>query len=138
MSGYTKAIIGFGSIWGLWAFGAVVMSAFTIGNNDTAPEIIAMLLYGFTILPACILSIWHRKAAAYWLLALSFISAFGFLYQEAALSAGDDHLGSLARDALRVLFFAAIPGLIGALLLRADRRETISSELLAQIGKRKG
>jgi hypothetical protein len=41
----TKVIIGFGSIWGLFAFGGTLFSSFAIGANDSAPEVLAILLY---------------------------------------------------------------------------------------------
>jgi hypothetical protein len=106
-----KVIIGFGSIWGLYVFGAMLFSSFTWGANDTVPGLVELVLCGLTILPACILAIWFRKAPAWWLIALSGISVFGFLYQELHQR---DH--SLA-DFTFSLAFALIPGLIGKLLL---------------------
>ena len=47
----TKVIIGFGSIWGLFAFGALLYGSFTLGANVTLPEVVALALYGLTILP---------------------------------------------------------------------------------------
>jgi hypothetical protein len=52
----TKVIIGFGLIWGLFAFAGMLFSSFTIGSNDSAPEVLTILLYGLTILPSCILA----------------------------------------------------------------------------------
>jgi hypothetical protein len=77
----TKVIIGFGSIWGLYAFGGMLFSSFTIGTNDSAPEVFAILLNGLTILPSCILAIWFMRYAAIWLMLLSPITAFGLVYQ---------------------------------------------------------
>ena len=34
----------------------------------TLPEVLAMVLYGLTILPSCILAIWYRKGPAVWLI----------------------------------------------------------------------
>ncbi len=45
-----KAIIGFGSIRGLFAAGSMLFASFTLGSNDTKPEVVATLLYGLTIL----------------------------------------------------------------------------------------
>jgi len=61
------------------------MGAFMVlmgGYDDTSPKTLAMILYGLTILPSCILAIWYRRGPATWLIVLSFISAFGFIYQE--------------------------------------------------------
>ena len=59
----TKVIIGFGSIWGLFAFAGMLFSSFTIGSNDSAPEVLTILLYGLTILPS-VFSQFHSWAPA--------------------------------------------------------------------------
>jgi hypothetical protein len=124
----TKVIIGFGSIWGLFAFGAVIVGSFTMGSNDTAPEIVAITLYGFTILPSCILAIWHRRVSAVWLIALTFISAFGFMYQEVH-QAADRQLSASINGYVTAALLAAVPGLIGILLLHTDRDEPLQPNL---------
>lgn len=114
----TKVIIGFGSIWGLYAFGGMLFSSFTIGTNDSAPEVLAILLNGLTILPSCILAIWFMRYAALWLMLLSPITALGLVYQviHSRNPAGDYWrvLGGMAE----ALIVAAIPGAIGLLLFR--------------------
>jgi hypothetical protein len=116
----TKVIIGFGSIWGLFAFGAVLLDSFTLGSNDSLPEVVAITLYGLTILPSCILAIWFQKQAATWLITLSPLTAFGLIYQVIA-QYRTNGVGTIAHGILLSLIAAAIPGLIGALLLRAER-----------------
>ena len=74
-------IIGFGSIWGLFAFGGMLFSSFTIGTNDSAPEVLTILLNGLTILPSCILAIWFMRYAPLWLMLLSPITALGLVCQ---------------------------------------------------------
>jgi len=133
----TKVIIGLGSIWGLFAFGAVIVGSFTIGSNDTAPEIVAIILYGFTILPSCILAIWRRRISAVWLIALTFVSAFGFLYQEVH-QAADIKLSASIPGYVTAALLAAVPGLIGILLLRTDRDESLQPNLPVQDKIRKG
>ena len=59
----------------------MLLSAFTIGKNDNLPEVIALVLYGLTILPACIIAVWHRVWAANWLIALSLVTVLGLGYQ---------------------------------------------------------
>ena len=115
----TKVIIGFGSIWGLYALGAVLFASFTIGSNDTLPEIVALILYGLTILPSCILAIWFRKYAATWLIALTPISAFGLIYQVIAQNRANQ-LATMTPGVAFPLIAIAIPGFIGVLLLRAE------------------
>lgn len=120
MRDLTKVTIGFGSIWGLFAFGAMLFGSFTIGANDSAPEIIAIVLYGLTVLPSCILAIWFQKHAAMWLIALSPITAFGFIYQVLAQSGADKAYGAMARGIALSLIIAVIPGFLGILLLRTE------------------
>ncbi len=119
MRATTKAIIGFGSILGLYALGAMAFGSFSLGANDTSPEIIAMLLYGLTFLPACILAIWFRKPAAWWLLLLFPATALGFIYQTVVQGASDATLWSKAGSIAGDLATAAVPGLFGLLLLRS-------------------
>jgi hypothetical protein len=45
----TKVIISFGSIWGLFPFGGMLLNSFMLGANDSAPEILAILRNGLTI-----------------------------------------------------------------------------------------
>jgi hypothetical protein len=113
----TKVIIGFGSIWGLFAFGGMLFGAFTTGKNDSVPEVLAIILYGLTILPSCILAIWFMRYTALWLMLLAALAAIGFVYQPIHSRAGADNWtvsGSLAE----ALVLAAIPGVIGLLLFR--------------------
>jgi hypothetical protein len=117
MRNSTKVIIGLGSFWGLFAFGVVLFTSFTIGANDSIPEVLAILLYGLTILPSCILAIWFRTYASLWLMLLAPITAFGLVYQVI-------HSGTPERDywpasaIAKVVIVAAIPGAIGLLLFR--------------------
>jgi hypothetical protein len=132
----TKVIIGFGSIWGLFALGAVIVGSFTMGDNDTVPETVATVLYGFTILPSCILAIWRRKVPAIWLIALSFVAAFGFIYQDVHQSTNENIHTSPVVGMIGSLILAAIPGLIGVLLLRTDRRGSLEADPPIQDRKR--
>ena len=76
----TKVVIGLGSIWGLYAMGSTLLSSFTMGSNDTAPEVLAVVLYGLTILPSCIFAIWFQRKAAVWLVISAGVSLFGLGY----------------------------------------------------------
>ena len=124
----TKVIIGFGSIWGLYAFGAMVLGSFTIGVNDSAPEVVAILLYGLTVLPSCILAIWFRKYAATWLLMLFPITAFGFIYQTVRQGVDGKADWAVVRSIAVLMIVAAIPGLIGVLLFRSERSTTTKQD----------
>jgi hypothetical protein len=85
----------------------------------TPRRIIAISLYGLTILPSCILAIWFRRKAAVWLVALFPITFFGVVYQ---IATGPRMIGqdfkALVQEILVLLVFCAIPGVLGTLLLR--------------------
>lgn len=119
----TKVIIGFGSIWGLLAFGVMVWGSFTMGWDDSLPTRVAIVLYGLTILPSCILAIWFRKQAASWLIILALITAFEFIYQVRAKKNGDRSYGTIASSMVFSLIIASIPALVGALLFRAAQQD---------------
>ena len=114
----TKVIIGFGSIWGLFAFGGMLFSSFTIGSNDSAPEVLTILLYGLTILPSCILAIWFMRYAALWLMVLFPITAFGLVYQAIHSWTPAENYWSLVGGIAEALIVAGVPGAIGILLFR--------------------
>src|ERR1039458_2483365 len=118
MRNQAKMIIGFGSMWGLIAFGFMVLNSFDLGSNDTAPEVVAVVLYGLTVLPACIVAIWYHKVSAVWLLVLSFITAFGFIYQVVEQAARENAYRSIPRGLIGPLLIAVISGIIGILLRR--------------------
>jgi hypothetical protein len=117
----TKVVIGFGSIWGLYALGATLLGSFTMGSNDTTPEIFALILYGLTILPSCILAIWFQRRAAIWLLCLSGISLFGFTYQVFAQGVVSQPVTKLVGSIIWMLFMVAIPALLGVALLKTEK-----------------
>ena len=121
MRDMTKVVLGFGSIWGLFAFGAMLFGSFTFGANDSTPEVVAIILYGLTILPACILAIWFRKQAALWLILLSPIAAFGFVYQAVGGSIDGETMIGKSVGLITPLIVAAVPALIGMYLLRSER-----------------
>jgi hypothetical protein len=114
----TKVIIGFGSIWGLFAFGGMLFGSFTIGSNDSAPEVLAILLNGLTILPSCILAIWFMRYAALWLMVLFPITAFGLVYQAIHSRTPAENYWNVVGGITEALIVAAIPGAIGILLFR--------------------
>jgi len=116
----TKVVLGFGSIWGLFALGAMLIGSFTLGTNDSPPEVIAIVLYGLTILPSCILAIWFRKQMAIWLATLSVIAIFGFVYQVAGLFVDGRTIAEKSISLIVPLMIASIPGLIGVYLLRVS------------------
>lgn len=123
MSSARKVIIGLGSIWGLWAFGVMVVTSFTIGANDTAPEVVAIVLYGFTVLPACLLAIRFPRASGSWLVFLSFVSGYGFAYQAFCTRLPDESFGAFLKGLIVFLMIACIPGVIGGGLLWIERND---------------
>jgi len=120
MRDQTRVVIGFGSIWGLFALGALILGAITFGASDSALEAIALTLYGLTILPACILSIWFRKSAGSWLIVLSLITAVALTHKELAQIANDLPKRSMVSELLTDFVVAAIPAALGLLLVRRE------------------
>jgi len=119
MSSALKVVIGLGSIWGLFSFGFMAVNSFTIGANDTAPEIIAILLYGFTVLPACLVAIRFPRPSGVWLLFVSLVACLGFVYQTfSSTRPPDESHGSFLRGSISILVVACIPAAIGGCLLR--------------------
>jgi hypothetical protein len=128
LRGRTKVVIGFGCVWGLFAFSITLTGAFTIGVDDTGPEIVSLLFYGLTILPACVLAIWFPKFSAVWLIGLFPVKAFGLVYQMAQnATASGDHR-ALARGVAGALVLALVPGFIGVLLLWSEHVPAIDQE----------
>jgi hypothetical protein len=117
-AGQHKGIIGFGCIWGLFFFGGMLLSSFTLGANDSAPEVLAILLNGLTILPSCICAIWFMRYAALWLMFLSAVTAFGLVYQQIHSSKPVGDFWGEAGGLTWALIVAAIPAAIGILLFR--------------------
>jgi hypothetical protein len=114
----TKVVIGFGSIWGLFAFGSLLFSSFTMGANDSAAEVVAFLLYGLTILPSCILAIWFTGYAAVWLMLITPLTAVGFVHQVIYAKNPTGQCWATVGSIAQALILAAIPGLIGLFLFR--------------------
>ena len=117
----TTVVIGFGSIWGLYALGATLLGSFTMGSNDTKPDIVAVVFYGMTLLPSCILAIWFQRRAAIWLLLLSGISLFGLVYQEFAQGVVSLPVTKLIGSLGWMLLLVAIPAFLGVALLRTEK-----------------
>jgi hypothetical protein len=63
----------------------VPMAIFTIGVNDSEPEVWALLL-PMTLLPTCIVALWQRRYASLWLITLGFIWTYGMVWQRHYMS----------------------------------------------------
>jgi hypothetical protein len=101
----------------------MVVTSFTIGANDTEPEVIAILLYGLTVLPACLLAIRFPKSSGIWLILVSLVSGFGFVYQACSTRQPDESFGAFLKGLIGLLVIACIPGAIGGGLLRIERKD---------------
>ena len=123
-----KVVIGLGSIWGTFALGAVLWASFTLGSNDTTPEIASLILYGLTILPSCILAIWFPRGPATWLIFLACVSLFGFSYQLAVQRPASQAVWLLLWNIGKIFLLATIPGLLGFSLLRTARPHSTATD----------
>ena len=98
--------------------GAVLLTSFTMGSNDTAPEVTAVILYGVTFFPSCIFAVWYQRKAAIWLVTLAGISLFGLGYQVVVQGLASKSPVKLLSNSFEAILLAIIPGLLGLLLLR--------------------
>jgi uncharacterized membrane protein len=66
------------------------------------------------------MAIWYRRLVAYWLIALSPVVVFGFVYQLIAQNTSERASGQMPSRVAFLLIIAGIPALIGMLLLTAE------------------
>jgi hypothetical protein len=78
--GISFCLFGLGIAAGVAGCVASPIAIFTIGENDSTPEIWALLL-PLTLLPTCIVALWWRKAGSLWLLTLGLIWTYGMAWQ---------------------------------------------------------
>jgi hypothetical protein len=79
------AIFGLGAAAGLAGCAIAPRAIFTVGANDSLPEILALLL-PLTLLPASIAALWWRKFSCAWLLLTSVVWTFGMIWQRHYIS----------------------------------------------------
>ena len=118
-----RVAIGLGCVWGLYAFVAMVLNSMNFGPSDTLPYVVMMVVYGLTLLPSCLLSIWYPKFPALWLVALGPLTAAGFLYQIVGRTSWEKAMGNFTSDVLTALFLAAIPFALGIVLFVTRERK---------------
>lgn len=70
-----------GIVWGSVSSLIALWGSFTLGVNDTRPEVLAIVFYILSFVPASILAFWKRRIASIWLIFLGVFCAFGFNYQ---------------------------------------------------------
>lgn len=75
----SMAIFGFGVCTGLYGCVRVAGGIFTIGINDCAAEILAILLCPTAFMLACIVALRERTRAGIWLVVLSVVWLYGML-----------------------------------------------------------
>jgi hypothetical protein len=122
MSSERKVVIALGAIWGLFSFGVMIVTSITIGANDTAPEVIAIVLYGFTVLPACLLAIRFPRTSGAWLVFVSLVTCFGFAYQDfEGRRPPDEDVWGFLTGLVTSQAIACIPAVLGGCLLWIER-----------------
>jgi hypothetical protein len=114
-------VFGFSILAGLWACGVSVRAIFTIGGNDTLPGIIALLLAYDTPLLICVIALWYRRFAGWWLLIAGLYFPCGLLYQREFSRAGPGSVSLLAYLAVCLIVSGPLLalGLFGILTERA-------------------
>jgi hypothetical protein len=76
-------VFGFGIFGGLWGFGAWYLANFASGGNDSLLETVASMFAFATPVPACILALWKRLLAGYWLIFAGAFFPCGVISQRA-------------------------------------------------------
>jgi hypothetical protein len=114
-------VFGLGIFSGLWACGASVQGIFTIGGNDTLLEIIALLLAFDTPLLICVIALWYRRFAGWWLLIAGLYFPCGMLYEREFSRAGPGNMSLLAYFAVCLIISGPLLalGFFGILTERA-------------------
>lgn len=74
-------------VFGIWLLSRMIGPFFVIGNNDTAPEVLGMVAYFLTPIPATLLALRHRKIAALWFVLAAGLLIFGVINDELYLQA---------------------------------------------------
>ena len=107
---------------------------FTIGGNDTFPGIIALLLAFDTPLLICIIALWYRKFAGWWLIIAGLYFPCGLLHEREFSRAGPN-TSLLAYFAIRLIVSGPLLalGLFGVLTERAGW-----PKLLARLSQQAG
>ncbi len=114
-------VFGFGIFAALWACVASMRAIFTLGGNDTLPGIIALLLAYDTPLPICIVALWYRKIAGWWLIVAGLYFPCGVLLDREFSRAGPGNMSLLAYFAISLIVSGPLLalGLFGVLTERA-------------------
>jgi hypothetical protein len=114
-------VFGFGIFADLLACGASAPVIFTIGANDTLPEIIALLLAFDTPLLVCVIALWYRRFAGWWLLIVGLYFPCGLLLQREFSRAGPGSMPLLDYFAICLIVSGPLLalGLFGVLTERA-------------------
>ncbi len=96
-------VFGSGILASLWACGATAKVIFTIGANDTLPGIIALLLAFDTPLLICVIALWYRKFAGWWLIITGLYFPCGLLHEREFSMAGPESMSLLAYLAISLI-----------------------------------
>jgi len=99
----SRFVFGAAFVWGCVSTIAALWSSFTLGVNDTAPEVGALIFYVLSFVPASLLVFWKRRIASAWFISLAIVCLTGFTYQMHT-----QHEDSL-QIMLRILFIAFVP-----------------------------
>jgi hypothetical protein len=99
--------------------GLVTSAAFfSLGSNDTIPELVAMAVFILVLLPAYVLALWRRKFAGFVLVSVALIFTIGATYQLIAKPSGG---GPYTRLIVFLLWLIGAPLGLGIFLLRTSR-----------------
>lgn len=72
---------------GMLPFAAPPGAISTLGEHDAMLEVLALIAFSVTVLPASVLAFWHRRAASLWLLLVGVATAALVITEQHSLAA---------------------------------------------------
>ncbi|MGA1984159.1 MAG: hypothetical protein ABSG84_17050 [Acidobacteriaceae bacterium] len=83
---WLRLLLALGIIWGFIPL--IMLPFFFRGGNDTSLTVFAGIFNALTILPACVLALWHRRPACIWLTLNGSLLAIAFAQKLRELEPG--------------------------------------------------
>jgi hypothetical protein len=100
---WLRVLLFAGILWGTMPL--ITLPLLSPGRDDTPLEIVAVVFYSITILPASVLAFWHRRMACLWLTA-SALTVAAATIQFKLVQHASGHKFDLAVGILGSFFFA--------------------------------
>ena len=82
-----RVVFALGMGVGMLPFAAPPGAISTLGQHDAILEVVALIAFSVTVLPASVLAFWHRRAASLWLLLVGVGTATLVIVEQHSLAA---------------------------------------------------